>query len=167
MRQKSERALVKRHGRQSLFLILLLGLFAAAQQERAFAQAGSIGGVVGKRDKSISGGAEEDAPRPAPHPRPQHSVATQSPTSGPCDAIVGKWLWYRSLSTMTFIKDGTFRSNFGVAANWTCAGTRSARSDSNGVKEEYKISQDGKSMHVDSTWGGGVTFTATRLNGNQ
>ena len=143
------------------FLILLAGA------SLAFGQAGSIGGVVGKTDKSISGGAEQDAIRQASHSKPEHSVARQVPTSGPCDAIVGTWLWHRGLSTMTFTKDGALRNSFGATSNWTCAGRRSARSGSGGSHEEYKISADGNSMHVDSTWGGGVTFTATRLNGNQ
>lgn len=162
MRRKSERPPVKRHGRQSLFPILLVGLFAVAQQERAFAQAGSVGGIVGKRDKSISGSTEEARPRQASHSKRGHSDAAQTPSGGPCDAILGTWLWYRGVSTMTFTRDGTIRNSFGTTASWTCAGTRSARSGSNGIKEEYKISQDGKSMHVDSTWGGGVTFTATK-----
>jgi hypothetical protein len=50
---------VKGLSRRLLGFILLLGLFALGQQERAFAQAGSTGGTIGNQDKSISGGGEE------------------------------------------------------------------------------------------------------------
>jgi hypothetical protein len=57
--------------------ILLLGLFAANQQV-AFAQAGSTGGVIGKTDKSVSSGGEGASPEPR-----AKSHATNRASGGP------------------------------------------------------------------------------------
>jgi hypothetical protein len=46
-----------------LIFTAALGLFGAAQQQVAFAQAGSTGGVIGKQDKSASGGESATEPR--------------------------------------------------------------------------------------------------------
>jgi len=47
--------------------LLGLSLLAFANVSSALAQAGSTGGTIGKQDKSISGGSEEDRPREATH----------------------------------------------------------------------------------------------------
>jgi hypothetical protein len=52
---------VKRLSGRLLGFATLLGLLAACQQESAFAQAGSTGGTIGKTDKSISGGGEQQS----------------------------------------------------------------------------------------------------------
>jgi hypothetical protein len=126
-------------------------------------QPGSTGGSIGKIDKSISGGEEANQPRVAP--RPKREMGAQQTSSGQACALVGTWLWYRGVTEMTFHPGGTMQSNVtGRLANkWTCTGKRTARSALGEAHEEYTISQDGKSMFVTSTWGGGVTFTATRV----
>src|SRR5580700_11199663 len=145
---------------------LAFGVFSAP----CFAQVqpGSTGGSIGKIDKSISGvGEEANQPRVTPHPK--REAGGQQTSSGQACALVGTWLWYRGVTEMTFLPGGTMQSNVtGRLANkWTCTGKRTARSVSNdGGHEEYTVAQDGKSMFVTSTWGGGVTFTATRQRGD-
>jgi hypothetical protein len=49
--------------------LLVLSHLAFANVSSALAQAGSIGGSIGKQDKSISGSEEADRPRAVPHPK--------------------------------------------------------------------------------------------------
>jgi hypothetical protein len=88
---------VKRFGGQLPGFVLLLGLFTLGLQERSLAQAGSTGGIIGKQDKSMSGGEEADRPRAEPHPkRPAKVRETSSGRS--CGSIVGRWSWYLGIS---------------------------------------------------------------------
>jgi hypothetical protein len=141
----------------SIFFTGVLSASVVAQ-----VQPGSVGGTIGKQDKSISG--DEENTRVAP-PLKRRDATTQPTSSGhPCSAIVGTWSWYRGVTQMTFLQGGTLQSSTGATATWTCTNKRSAQSVGKGSKEQYTVSQDGKSMHVISTWGGGITFTATRLS---
>jgi hypothetical protein len=146
--------------------LLTLSHLAFANVSSALAQAGSTGGTVGKQDKSISGGAEADRPRAAPHSKRSAAKTQETPSGHSCNAIVGTWSWYRGVTEMTFFKGGTMRNSSGPTGTWVCTNGRSARSGDFVSKEQYTVSQDGKSMFVTSTWGGGVTFTATRLSGD-
>jgi hypothetical protein len=86
-----ERLPVKRLSRRLLGFALLSGLFALGQQESAFAQAGSTGGIIGKQDKSISGGEDRSAP---PAQRSKRSARTRDDdsTSGQTAASLrGYW----------------------------------------------------------------------------
>jgi hypothetical protein len=131
-------------------------------------QPGSTGGSIGKTDKSVSGG-EANNPPTSTHPKRVDRDARQTSSGQSCNGLVGTWLWYRGVTEMTFLPGGTMQSNVvgPIAAKWTCTGKRTARSMSNdGSHEQYTIAQDGKSMFVTSTWGGGVTFTATKRSGD-
>jgi hypothetical protein len=106
--------------------VLLLGLFALAQQERAFAQAGSTGGTIGKQDKSISGGEDTaDSRHAVPTNKPRrsadHSVAT-APTGGPCSRIVGTWLWHNGVSVTVHSNSNTTTQSDGNSATVVCVG---------------------------------------------
>ncbi len=61
-------------------ILLALLHLAFANGSSALAQAGSTGGTIGKQDKSISGGPEEDRPRAAP--RSKRSGLTPSNARG-------------------------------------------------------------------------------------
>jgi hypothetical protein len=65
---------------------LTLGLFPMT----AFAQAGSIGGTVGKEDKSLSGGDDQPQRHQEPKARLRHSVSGERTTPS---SIGGKWIW--------------------------------------------------------------------------
>ena len=81
---------------------LLLSLFMAGQQQTAFAQAGSTGGVIGKQDKSVSGSEEPQAPSPARSASKPSNVtsAKHSEESGGCGRIVGTWTWSNNLDVV-------------------------------------------------------------------
>jgi hypothetical protein len=71
--------------------LLALSLLAFATVSSALAQAGSTGGSIGKRDKSISGGEEEVA-RPRATPRAKRPAAVNSDrASNSGVSISGLW----------------------------------------------------------------------------
>jgi hypothetical protein len=149
--------------RASIVVALLsLSYLAFADVSSAHAQAGSAGGSIGNDNKSVSG----DRPRVASHPKRSAAKPQETSSGHSCSAIVGTWSWYRGVTTMTFLKDGTLQSSIGTTSAWTCNSGQSARSSGGGgSKEQYVVSHDGKTMLVNSSWGGGIRFTATRLSG--
>jgi hypothetical protein len=72
------------HNAAAFACALMLALFPVT----AFSQAGSIGGTVGKADKSVSGG--EDQPQRDQEPKARHSVSGERTTPS---SINGKWMW--------------------------------------------------------------------------
>jgi hypothetical protein len=90
---------------------LLLWLFVAAQQQAAFAQSGSTGGVIGKTDKSVSGG--EGAAR-----RPIEGGASDRVSR---ISLTGQWRWnadcsgfgrYSGVFNLVETSRGHFNGNF-------------------------------------------------------
>src|ERR1019366_6606595 len=73
--------------------LLALSHLAFANASLALAQAGSIGGTVGKQDKSISGGEEAGRPRAALHPKRPAAKAQEASSDRSCGRIVGTWTW--------------------------------------------------------------------------
>lgn len=77
-------------------LVVLSGLFVATQQQVAFAQAGSTGGVIGKQDKSVSGGEGVAEPRAPAKSRskatgPLDSASDKSSSTKRCANLEGVW----------------------------------------------------------------------------
>jgi hypothetical protein len=142
---------------------LALSHLASANVSSALAQAGSTGGTIGKQDKSISGGEEADRPRAASHPKRSAAKAQETSSGNSCGRIVGRWSWYLGMSETVFNQGGTVRAGSGVSGNWICTNTKFSAVFSNGIKERYEISQDGNSLSVTTTWGGGLSFKAARV----
>lgn len=136
----------------------LIALLATDQM--AFAQAGSIGGTIGKTDKSASGG--EGQPHSRAKPQKDKTDATRAIRSSSCRDIVGTWKWYLGLSETTFLADGSARHSAGATGKWQCVGSAISAVWSNGVKEHYVLSPDGNSLSVDTSWNGGAAFVVTR-----
>jgi hypothetical protein len=67
--------------------VLLCILATCIVGARAFAQAGSTGGTLGKTDKSVSGGDEP------PQQRPKAKQRTSTVGNVPAHSISGKWAW--------------------------------------------------------------------------
>jgi len=89
----------------------------------AFGQAGSTGGVIGKQDKSISGGEEADRPHAARHPTRSAAKAPETSSGHSCGRIVGRWSWYLGTSESVFHKGGSAgHPASGATGKWTCAG---------------------------------------------
>ena len=70
--------------------ILLLGLFAA-NQPVAFAQAGSTGGVIGKTDKSVSGGGEGASREPRAKSRATSRASVRPRPEARSGSADGTW----------------------------------------------------------------------------
>jgi hypothetical protein len=146
--------------------VLALSHVAFANLSSALAQAGSIGGTIGKQDKSISGSEQADRPRAAPHPKQPAAKAQETSPGHFCGRIVGRWSWYLGVSESVFHKDGTaLHPASGTAGKWTCAGNTVNVVWGNGGAartDRITVSQDGNSILVVSPWGGGVKFTGSR-----
>jgi hypothetical protein len=159
-------------GRRVLIGVVLLALAHAgsANWSAAFAQAGSIGGSVGKQDKTISGSEEADRPRAAPHPNPPAAKPHESASGRSCSRIVGRWSWYLGVSDSVFHRDGSaLHPASGTPGKWTCTGdTVSVVWGTGGSSRTDRITllPDGNSIFVDSPWGGGIKFTGTRRGGD-
>jgi hypothetical protein len=71
---------------------IVVALIVCAAPSTLHAQAGSIGGTIGKTDKSVSGGDETQPPSQEPQQRRQG--ARQKPqlvATGGCGNIAGEW----------------------------------------------------------------------------
>ena len=160
-------SLVRHAGRASIGITLLaLSHLISANASSALAQAGSTGGTIGKQDKSISGGADEDTPRSAPHSKRPVTNSYETPSGAACSRIVGTWKWGGGLglTKMVFDQNGTVRQTLtGSTGSWSCDGTIVKTVFANGSTDRIAISRDGNSLSVTTTWGGGSSFKATRL----
>jgi hypothetical protein len=145
---------------------LAISLLAFADVSPALAQAGSVGGTIGKQDKSISGGEEADRPRAAPLPKRSATSPRETSSGRYCNRIVGTWSWYPSINDSIFHKDGTaLHPSSGTTGKWSCAGnTVNVLWSYQGTlrTDRMTLSQDGNSIFVDSPYGGGIKFTGTR-----
>lgn len=108
-----------------LIFALALGLFGLGQQRIAVAQAGSVGGVIGKTDKSVSGGeGAPDSRQARPTRKPprsgKQSEAAVS-TGGPCNRIIGTWLWYNGVSVTVHANSDRTTQSDGNSAKLVCA----------------------------------------------
>jgi hypothetical protein len=80
--------------------------------------------------------------------------------------VVGTWKWYLGLSETVYFSDGSIRHSSGVMGRGNCSGSDITASYTNGVTERDKLSPDGDSLFVNSSWNGGVSFIATREGKN-
>jgi hypothetical protein len=78
----------------------------------AMAQAGSTGGTIGKKDKSVSGSEETATRKTQPAPGKSNS-------SG-CGNVVGTYKWY--LGVTTVINANGTATNLSNHGKWTCTG---------------------------------------------
>jgi hypothetical protein len=108
----------------------------------ALGQAGSIGGTVGKTDKSASGG--EDRTGRSTLTKPGHNVK-----GSPCAKAVGVWAWFDG-GTAIIKSDGTATGGT-VTANWSCINGQVVITWSNGYNDRLSISADGN--HLEGTNG--------------
>jgi hypothetical protein len=142
-------------------IAILAVLALTAMPSASLAQAGSTGGTVGKQDKSVSGGSGSAVAPLKKNIAP--SEASQSPIKSSCRNVVGEWKWYLGLTVTTFSADGALKNSSGAATGtWMCTGAAISGIWTNGAKEHYTLSPDGNSLLVNSSWGGGITFAATR-----
>lgn len=135
-------------------LAMLSALVVAAQQHVAFAQAGSTGGVIGKQDKSVSGGGavEEPTVRSAGPRRAPEKSPGQDQTRSACGRMPGVWTangWYNSIygrGDVVLNADGSARHVSGIVGTWTCRGNHFVMDWKNWAHGEGTLSNDGSTI---------------------
>jgi len=124
-------------------------------------QPGSVGGTIGKSDKSTSGGADQTTSR---HP-------VSKPTGSSCQKIIGTWVWHNPLITSeaVFNPDGSGTNSLGFTIRWKCSGELVIAKWSQGPTDHARISGDGNNLSVTTVDCGfsqpckpGTFFRATR-----
>ena len=105
---------------------------------------GSVGGVIGKQGKSISGGDEAPAPRPTAAPNRPSNPETAARSR--CPNIVGIWnSWASGLfgkSDTTFNGDGTSIHKSGIAGKWWCETGQLRMSWGGETPKTFRLSDD-------------------------
>jgi hypothetical protein len=125
---------------------VVVSLAVCALASRAVAQAGSTGGSVGKRDKSVSG--VEDAPAPRPPVAPTRRQQRAAPEAGASASVNGSWRWSCTCSSGKAFH-GTF--NFVQTGN-SFSGVMPQSEGATGQVSDGKVS------------GGRVSFTVSLTN---
>lgn len=136
----------RRVGRLTGF-VLLLWLFVAAQQQVAFAQAGATGGVIGKQDKSISGGEAPQTSAPMRSPSKPSSATSAKPSEqgGGCGRIAGTWTWSNNLDVVVK-SSGTAEATNGGRASLTCDSGMYVFNWNSGNATRMTLAVDGKRL---------------------
>jgi len=148
-------------------VMLAMSLPAFAKGSSALAQAGSVGGTIGKQDKSISGGEEADRPRATPVPKRSAAKTHETSSGRSCNRIVGTWSWYLGVSNVIFHKDSTaLHPASGSTGKWNCVSGSTVNVvwsyQGTSRTDHMTLSQDGNGIFVDSPYGGGIKFTGAR-----
>ncbi|MDP1865937.1 MAG: hypothetical protein Q8L13_06280 [Bradyrhizobium sp.] len=138
-------------------LSVMLGSMGAASQ--LFAQAGSIGGTIGKTDKSQSGADEAPSIRPEPGTRkPARKADTpRNVASSSCSKMPGNWAWFTGV-TAVIRANGTATAG-PYSATWTCANDSVVMHWNHGYTDRLRLSRDG--THLEGT-NGFITVTGDR-----
>ena len=132
--------------------IAFLALFhlAFANASLALAQAGSIGGTIGKQDKSLSGSEEADRPRTPPRPKLPAAKARETPSGHSCRSIAGTWSSWASGQFGP--NDTRFNANGTIThptskGTWTCENGQYMHVWATfGRRGPYRLSANGKQL---------------------
>jgi len=136
----------------------------------AFAQSqpGSIGGMIGNTDKSISGSREPNRPesrQQKPDERRSGRAPVQSPETG-CQKAVGTWKHEKG-GNWTFRAGGSVQLEDGSGGNWRCEGGIVKLTWTRGhplfvgTTDRVVVGQDG--THMSTTNYLGFTFSLERV----
>jgi hypothetical protein len=130
--------------------------FLFASHPIAFGQAGSVGGTVGKTDKSASGGEQ------SPDRSETKKSAGRAATSLSCDHMAGswRWSWLDNTVVVTLMPGGSVSATNGNRASWTCSG-RTLTVDWPAGPDRLILSSDGK--HLEGTGFMGVAIKGTLI----
>lgn len=139
------------------------------------AQAGSIGGSIGKQGKSATGSDDSRAPAATtPAPKKRKATAARSNDDGNdeqpqrskrgggnCGRVAGNWTsngWWNALygrGDVVLRADGSARHNSGIVGTWTCGGGHFVMDWKNWAHAEGSMSDDGNTITFDN--GGTMT----------
>jgi hypothetical protein len=135
---------------QIITVLFCSGMFSLAQNVPVHGQAGSVGGTVGKTDKSLSGGRGDQAP--------VRSTAPAKPAVNSCQRMVGTWDWFVGGATV-FASNGTGHNSLGLTFTWTCSNGTYVVSWSHGFVDRLRVSADGNSVDGSNQIGTHITGT--------
>lgn len=136
---------------------VVLGSFGVIA--KVSAQAGSIGGTIGKTDKSQSGTDEAPSIRPEPRtrkPTKQADLPRNVATSS-CSKMPGNWAWFTGV-TAVIRPNGTATAG-PYSATWTCADDSVVMHWNHGYTDRLRLSRGG--THLEGT-NGYITVTGDR-----
>jgi len=121
--------------------LLVLTHLVSANASSALAQSGSVGGTIGKQDKSVSGGEEQRTPRPKP-------ASTATPKNDPCQKVVGSWSWIVAGMTdrATFLPNHTGTHTQGGNGEWSCSGGQYQVTWTLNRTDRFTLSADGATL---------------------
>lgn len=154
--------------RQAFIGIVLVALshLAFANVTSALAQAGGIGGIIGKQDKSVSGdNAPKKSDASTKKQKSHHSIAKQqneesgNAKGASCGKIVGRWKWGPGYLVVVK-RDGTAQHAGGGSGTWTCNDGHYVFVWSIGITDHISLSADGKSVDGANSFG---TFSGARF----
>jgi hypothetical protein len=141
---------------RAVWLIICAGVLLASAAAIAQVQPGSIGGTIGKQDKSASGGNTPEGYRPSTREqKPRHDK------SASCGRIAGTWKW--GGYTVVIRQDGSAQHSLAsMNGTWTCKGRQYVFIWANKFINHVTLSTDGNSVEgVNDALGG--TFSGTRF----
>lgn len=161
---------VARFTRVILVTGLAATLVAATSRSVVFAQAGAVGGAIGKQNKSVSGDEAAPPPVAAESAKKRKSAAasdskqTRPDGDGHCGAIAGMWTangWWNAIygrGDVVLNSDGSARHNSGIVGTWTCSRRHFIMDWKNWSHGEGTLSGDGNTVNFE----GGGTMTRGR-----
>ncbi len=128
----------------SVGVTMLSAIFAAGPA--ALAQSGTIGGYIGKRDKSLSDTVQTPVPRKSTRKKSTKSAVAKSDASSeaklsPCKKAVGEFFWVTMNVTL---KTGGVAESPKGNGKWSCSGDKlSVVWDGASHVENFTVTEDG------------------------
>ena len=139
--------------RRFMACFAVMGALAVAMPGSAWAQSGNVGGTIGKKDKTVTGGDQ-----PAITPARKTRATAAAPKASGCRALVGSWSW--PFGNSVFKADRSVRHSMGNTGKWSCAGATVVINWDHGVVDRAILSPDGPTLSVAS--GVGISFQSKR-----
>ena len=116
------------------------------------AQAGSVGGRVGRGKKDLSGGVKNTR---------RKTVSKRKAVSS-CRRVIGRWSWTHVFGTwiVNFKTNNKVINNVGLSGDWTCSGGKYTVVWWHGARETFSIAADGRNLKGQGNFG--ITIVGVR-----
>ncbi len=139
-------------------LIIVFTGIALFAYSSAFAQSGTIGGSLGKTNKSVSGKVKKQKPT-----RKSNRIVSKKPVANTrqdnCRSAIGSWLWtnFGSTTVVTFSANGNTTTNHTYHGPWKCRDGHYTVTWQNGFVETFTVSSNGKNLTGRNPLGGRIS----------
>jgi len=137
--------------------VLLAAAFVmlAAAPAPTLAQSGSMGGSIGKHEKTITG--TEPAARPERHHKRAAPKSSEAPTTTrSCGNVTGNWSWFNGGST-AITKDGKTLHTTGEHGVWHCSGSTLVINWDAGWVDRLQLNASGSELSGNNQFGVAVS----------